>query len=73
MRVLGKRWGLSRFFIGTACHRLLFDGTPLFLQFKQATESVLEQFLGRSVFEQSGQRVVEGQRLMQATSDMFLG
>ena len=49
------------------------DGTPLFLQFKQATASVLEPYLGASVFEQSGQRVVEGQRLIQATSDMFLG
>jgi uncharacterized protein (DUF2252 family) len=62
--------------VGTRCLIVLLeasDGTPLFLQFKQATESVLEQYLGRSVFEQSGQRVVEGQRLIQATSDMFLG
>jgi uncharacterized protein (DUF2252 family) len=62
--------------VGTRCLILLLesdDGTPLFLQFKQATESVLEQYLGKSVFEQSGQRVVEGQRLIQATSDMFLG
>lgn len=62
--------------VGTRCLIVLLessDGTPLFLQFKQATASVLEQYLGRSVFEQSGQRVVEGQRLIQATSDMFLG
>jgi len=62
--------------VGTHCLIVLFesdDGTPLFLQFKQATQSVLEQYLGSSVFEQSGQRVVEGQRLIQATSDMFLG
>lgn len=62
--------------VGTRCLIVLLeasDGTPLFLQFKQATESVLEQYLGRSVFEHSGQRVVEGQRLIQATSDMFLG
>jgi uncharacterized protein (DUF2252 family) len=62
--------------VGTRCLIVLLesnDGTPLFLQFKQATKSVLEQYLGSSVFEQSGQRVVEGQRLIQATSDMFLG
>ena len=62
--------------VGTRCFILLLesdDGTPLFLQFKQATQSVLEQYLGRSIFEHSGQRVVEGQRLIQATSDMFLG
>lgn len=62
--------------VGTHCLIVLLeadDGTPLFLQFKQATASVLEPYLGASVFEQSGQRVVEGQRLIQATSDMFLG
>ena len=62
--------------VGTRCLILLLesdDGTPLFLQIKQATKSVLEQYLGSSIFEQSGQRVVEGQQLIQATSDMFLG
>jgi len=62
--------------VGTRCLIVLLesnDGTPLFLQFKQATRSVLEQYLGSSAFKQSGQRVVEGQRLIQATSDMFLG
>lgn len=62
--------------VGTRCLIVLLesdDGTPLFLQFKQATKSVLEQYLGSSAFENSGQRVVEGQRLIQATSDMFLG
>jgi hypothetical protein len=49
------------------------DGTPLFLQFKQATALVLEQHLGASVFEQAGQRVVEEQRLIQSTSDIMLG
>ena len=49
------------------------DGTPLFLQLKQAVASVLEPHLGASVFEQAGQRVVEGQRLIQATSDVLLG
>ena len=62
--------------VGTHCLILLLessDGTPLFLQFKQATASVLEKYLGRSVYDHSGQRVVEGQRIIQATSDMFLG
>ena len=62
--------------VGTRCLILLLeagDGTPLFLQFKQAVASVLEPHLGASVFEQAGQRVVEGQRLIQATSDVLLG
>jgi uncharacterized protein (DUF2252 family) len=46
---------------------------PLFLQIKQAEASVLEEFLGPSEFSNHGQRVVVGQRLMQATSDIFLG
>jgi uncharacterized protein (DUF2252 family) len=46
---------------------------PLFLQAKEAQASVLEPFLGRSAFSNSGQRVVEGQRFMQAASDIFLG
>jgi uncharacterized protein (DUF2252 family) len=46
---------------------------PLFLQMKEAEASVLEQFLGPSEFENHGERVVTGQRLMQATSDIFLG
>jgi uncharacterized protein (DUF2252 family) len=50
------------------------DGNdPLFLQLKEAEASVLEEFLGPSRFENHGQRVVTGQRLMQATSDIFLG
>ena len=62
--------------VGTRCLILLLeagDGTPLFLQFKQAVSSVLEPYLGKSVFKLAGQRVVEGQRLIQATSDVFLG
>ncbi len=62
--------------VGTRCLIVLLeagDGTPLFLQFKQATSSVLEAHLGASAYEQAGQRVVEGQRLIQATSDVFLG
>jgi uncharacterized protein (DUF2252 family) len=46
---------------------------PLFLQMKEAESSVLEEFLGPSEFHNHGERVVTGQRLMQATSDIFLG
>ncbi len=46
---------------------------PLFLQMKEAQPSVLEDFLGPSEFENHGERVVTGQRLMQASSDIFLG
>jgi uncharacterized protein (DUF2252 family) len=46
---------------------------PLFLQAKEAEASVLEPFLGKSGFTTHGQRVVEGQRLMQAASDIMLG
>ena len=50
------------------------DGNdPLFLQLKEAEASVLAEFLGPSKFKNHGQRVVTGQRLMQATSDIFLG
>jgi uncharacterized protein (DUF2252 family) len=49
------------------------DRDPLFLQFKEAEASVLEPFLGKSEFANHGQRVVEGQRLMQAASDIMLG
>ena len=49
------------------------DGDPLFLQLKEAAPSVLEPYLGKSKFTQHGQRVVEGQRLMQAASDIMLG
>jgi uncharacterized protein (DUF2252 family) len=62
--------------VGTRCLIALFeagDGTPLFLQLKQAASSVLEAHLGPSRFKHAGQRVVEGQRLIQATSDVLLG
>lgn len=49
------------------------DGDPLFLQAKEAEASVLEPYAGASRFENHGRRVVEGQRLMQAASDIFLG
>ena len=46
---------------------------PLFLQAKEAQRSVLERFVAKSTFRNQGQRVVEGQRLMQAAGDIFLG
>jgi uncharacterized protein (DUF2252 family) len=49
------------------------DGDPLFLQFKETQASVLEPYAGKSRFMEHGKRVVEGQRLMQAASDIFLG
>jgi uncharacterized protein (DUF2252 family) len=49
------------------------NGDPLFLQLKEAQASVLEQFAGKSDVANSGERVVNGQRLMQASSDIFLG
>jgi uncharacterized protein (DUF2252 family) len=49
------------------------DSDPLFLQVKEAQASVLEPFAGASAYAKHGQRVVEGQRLMQAASDIFLG
>jgi uncharacterized protein (DUF2252 family) len=49
------------------------DQDPLFLQAKEAQASVLEPFAGKSRYSNHGQRVVEGQRLMQAASDIFLG
>jgi len=49
------------------------DGDPLFLQFKEARQSVLEPYCGASPFGHAGERVVMGQRVMQAASDIFLG
>ena len=62
--------------VGTFCFVLLFmagEGDPLFLQVKEARASVLEPYAGASVFPNHGQRVVNGYRLMQPASDMFLG
>lgn len=62
--------------VGTRCFVLLFmagDSDPLFLQVKEARSSVLEKFTKPSVFPNHGQRVVNGYRLMQPASDMFLG
>jgi uncharacterized protein (DUF2252 family) len=49
------------------------DNDPLFLQFKEAQASVLEPFLGKSQYTEHGQRIVEGQRMMQAAADIMLG
>jgi len=49
------------------------SGDPLFLQAKEAQASVLEPYAGASPYRNHGRRVVEGQRLMQAASDVFLG
>jgi hypothetical protein len=49
------------------------EGDPLFLQVKEAERSVLEPYAGHSGFEEPGERVVKGQRLMQAAGDIFLG
>jgi len=63
--------------VGTRCWIVLMlgrdDTDPLFLQCKEAGSSVLEAVLGKARFSNNGQRVVEGQRLMQAASDIFLG
>ena len=61
----------TRCFIGLLLGRDIDD--PLFLQVKEAGPSVLEPYLGRSRFTHAGHRVVAGQRLMQAASDIFLG
>jgi hypothetical protein len=63
--------------VGTRAWMVLLQGRdsadPLFLQVKEATASVLEDHLPKSRYNTPGQRVVEGQRLMQAASDIFLG
>ena len=63
--------------VGTRCWVALFvgrdHGDPLFLQIKEAEAAVGEAFLATSEYSHHGQRVVEGQRLMQGASDIFLG
>jgi uncharacterized protein (DUF2252 family) len=63
--------------VGTRCWIVLLLGRdesdPLFLQVKEAEASVLSRFVGASKYNNQGQRVVAGQRLMQAASDIFLG
>jgi Uncharacterized protein conserved in bacteria (DUF2252) len=63
--------------VGTRCYIVLLLGRdhndPLFLQVKEAQASVLEPFLGKGPHSHHGERVVQGQRLMQAATDIFLG
>jgi uncharacterized protein (DUF2252 family) len=63
--------------VGTRCYIVLMLGRdhndPLFLQVKEAQASVLERFLGPSTYKHNGERVVAGQKLMQAATDIFLG
>ena len=63
--------------VGTRCYVALLLGSdasdPLFLQIKEARASVYEPYIGRSAFANHGERVVMGQRLMQASSGIFLG
>jgi uncharacterized protein (DUF2252 family) len=83
-RVLFDRYRLEDFAlkvvgigsVGTRCYVGLFrsaEGNPLLLQFKEACPSVLAPYAGKSVYENQGQRIVVGQRLMQSSSDIFLG
>ncbi len=63
--------------VGTRCWIVLFEGRdgedPLFLQIKEAVNSVMEDHLQPSEYDHQGRRVVEGQRLVQAQTDIFLG
>jgi uncharacterized protein (DUF2252 family) len=63
--------------VGTRAFIVLLQGRdahdPLFLQIKEATASVLERYLPKSRYKEAGERVVQGQRIMQAASDIFLG
>jgi len=63
--------------VGTRAFIVLLQGRdtadPLFLQIKEATASVLEEHLGQSRYRNHGERVVQGQRMMQAASDIYLG
>ncbi len=62
--------------VGTRCFIALFfdeENHPLVLQFKEACRSVLEPYAGKSNYDNQGERIVIGQRLMQSSSDIFLG
>jgi Uncharacterized protein conserved in bacteria (DUF2252) len=63
--------------VGTRAFIVLLQGRdaadPLFLQIKEATASVLEPYVRKSRYQQHGERVVQGQRMMQAASDIYLG
>jgi hypothetical protein len=84
-QVLFQRYGLKDFArkvvgvgsVGTNCMVLYFEGDsikdPLFLQYKEAQMSALSPYLGDSVYQNMGERVVAGQRLLQGAPDIFLG
>jgi hypothetical protein len=63
--------------VGTRCYIVLLEGRdagdPLFLQIKEAVASVYEGYLPKSRYRQHGERVVQGQLMMQASSDIYLG
>jgi len=63
--------------VGTRCYVALLlgidEGDPIFLQIKEAQPSVLEKYLAPTPYANHGRRVVEGQRMVQATPDIFLG
>ncbi len=62
--------------VGTRCFIALFtaeDDDALILQFKEASSSVLEEYAGQTPYKNHGERIVNGQRLMQTVSDIFLG
>jgi len=62
--------------VGTRCYVALLlndDNEPLFIQVKEARQSVLEPFTNASIYVHHGERIVQGQRLMQSASDIFLG
>jgi len=62
--------------VGTRCLVVLLydeESHPLLLQIKESTPSVLEPYAGKTIYKNEGQRVVTGQRLMQSSSDIFLG
>jgi len=63
--------------VGTRCWIIFLignnSGDPLFLQVKEAQASVMEPFLSKSIYKNHGQRVVQGQRLLQGAPDIFLG
>jgi uncharacterized protein (DUF2252 family) len=62
--------------VGTRCDAALLmagERDPIFLQIKEAQSSVLEKYLGKSQYRNHGERVVTGQRMLQATPDVFLG
>jgi uncharacterized protein (DUF2252 family) len=73
--VAGKVVGVGS--VGTRCAVVLLlgdkDDDPLLLQFKEALPSVLEPYAGKSRYKNHGERVVTGQRMLQAASDVFLG